>query len=417
MDHRQSTPQGLGAQSAERINSDLYAADFRVDGLAPASTTPELVKIAADSPVAPDAHVTAERDQIEAVRNYRIPIAGSQYRILRGDFHRHTEYSIDGTRDGSVDDAYRYMIDAAGLDWGGCCDTDNGEGHEYFWWREQTFADAYRLGTNFVPMFAFERAVRYPEGHRVVLFAKRGVRPIPRLPAVPVDSPPAPSPDTQMLYKYLHAMGGISLPTTSATDQGTDWRDRDAEVEPGVEIYEGFRQSYENGTGPRAAKPDDAIPNLRPLGYVSEALSKGYRLGFMASSDRISTHMAYANVLVTEPTREEILDAIRKRHVYASTDNIVADVRSGDHLMGDEFTVTEAPKISVKLMGTAAFTKVVVVKDGKEAYSVAPNAKEVSFVWTDADAAAGGAGSYYYVRGEQSDGQVVWASPMWITRK
>ena len=168
------------------------------------------------------------------------------------------------------------------------------------------------------------------------------------------------------------------MPTTSATDQGTDWRDRDAEVEPGVEIYEGFRQSYENGTGPRAAKPDDAIPNLRPLGYVSEALSKGYRLGFMASSDRISTHMAYANVLVTEPTREEILDAIRKRHVYASTDNIVADVRSGDHLMGDEFTVTEAPKISVKLMGTAAFTKVVVVKDGKEAYSVAPNAKEVS---------------------------------------
>ena len=35
MDHRQSTPQGLGAQSAERINSDLYAADFRVDGPAP----------------------------------------------------------------------------------------------------------------------------------------------------------------------------------------------------------------------------------------------------------------------------------------------------------------------------------------------------------------------------------------------
>ena len=379
---------------------------------------PELVKMAADPQVAPDAHVTAERDQIEAVRNYRIAVAGSQYRILRGDFHRHTEYSIDGTRDGSVGDAYPYMIDAAGLDWGGCCDTDNGEGHEYFWWREQTFADAYKLGANFVPMFAFERGVRYPEGHRVVMFAKRGVRPIPHLQGpVPIDSPAAPAPDTQMLYQYLRALGGISVPVATATDLGTDWRDRDAEVEPAVEIYEGFRQSYENATGPRAAKPDDAIPNLRPLGYVSEALGKGYRLGFMASSDRISTHLAYANVVVTEPTREAILDAIRKRHVYASTDNIVADVRSGDHLMGDEFAVSEAPKISVKLVGTAAFSKVVVVKDGKETYTIAPNTKEVSFTWTDAESAAGAAVSSYYVRGEQSDGQVVWASPMWITRK
>jgi hypothetical protein len=71
----------------------------------------------------------------------------------------------------------------------------------------------------------------------------------------------------------------------------------------------------------------------------------------------------------------------------------------------------------VKLVGTAAFSKVVVVKDGKESYTVSPNTKEVSFVWTDAESAPGSAVSYYYVRGEQSDGQVVWASPMWIARK
>jgi hypothetical protein len=308
------------------------------------------------------------------------------------------------------------MIDAGGLDWGGCCDTENGEGHEYFWWREQTMADAYQLSANFVPMFAFEHLVRYPEGHRLVLFAKRGVRPVPHLAPVAIDAPPAPAPDTQMLYKYLRAMGGISVPSTSATDLGTDWRDHDSEAEPAVEIYEGYRQSYENESGPRAAKPGDAIGGLRPLGYVSQALAKGYRLGFVASSDHISTHISYANVLVTEPAREAILDAIRKRHVYASTDNIVADVRSGEHLMGDEFTVTEAPKISVKLLGTAPFAKVVVVKDAKEVHTEAPGTKEVSFDWTDADSSAGAA-SYYYVRGEQADGQVVWASPMWITRK
>ncbi len=417
MDHRQSTPQILGAQGAERINSDLYAADLRLEGLPPATAMPELVKIQPDRPAAADPKVAAEREQIEAVRTYRIAAAGKQYRILRGDFHRHTEYSLEapGTRDGSVGDAYRYLIDAAGLDWGGCCDNENGEGHEYFWWREQTMADAYKLGADFLPMFTYEHPVRYPEGHRVVLFARRGVRPVPHLAPVAADAPPGPAPDTQMLYKYLRAMGGISAPGTSATDLGTDWRDHDAEVEPVVEIYQGFRQSYEKEDGRRAAKPGDVIGGLRPAGYVSEALAKGIRLGFVASSDHISTHISFANVLVTEPTREAILDAFRKRHVYASTDNIVADVRSGDHLMGDEFTASEAPKLSVKLVGTAAFAKVVIVKDGREVYTAAPNTPVVSFEWSDSESKAGA--SYYYVRGEQSDGNVVWASPMWITRK
>jgi hypothetical protein len=417
MDHRQSTPQGLGPQAATRINSDLYSADLRLDGLGVASPMPELVKLTPDRAPPPDPRVTAEREQIEAVRSYRVNVAGRQYSILRGDFHRHTDYSAaDGARDGSVEDAYRYLIDAGGLDWSGCCDTENGEGHEYFWWREQTMADAYRLGAHFVPLFAFMHLTPYPEGHRVVLFARRGVRPIPHLAPAPVDSLPTPSADTQMLYRYLRTMGGISAPTTTATNLGTDWRDHDPVAEPVVEIYEGYRQSYEREDGPRAAKPDDAIGNLRPAGYVSQALAMGYRLGFMASSDHISTHISYANVLVTEPTREAILDAIRKRHVYASTDNIVADVRSGDHLMGDEFTVQGAPEIAVKLEGTATFSKVVVMKDGKEAYTASPNTREVAFAWKDPETAGSGT-SYYYVRGEQSDGQVVWVSPMWITRK
>ena len=84
--------------------------------------------------------------------------------------------------------------------------------------------------------------------------------------------------------------------------------------------------------------------------------------------------------------------------------------------MGDEFAVTGQPKISVKLLGTAPFAKVTIVKDGQEIYTTAPNLKEVSFDWTDTDALWGKT-SYYYVRGEQADGQLVWASPMWITAK
>ena len=76
---------------------------------------------------------------------------------------------------------------------------------------------------------------------------------------------------------------------------------------------------------------------------MSLALKKGYRLGFEASSDHISTHMSYCNLWVTNRTREGVMEAFRKRRIYGSTDNILADVRCGAHFMGEEFTMTTAP--------------------------------------------------------------------------
>jgi len=52
-------------------------------------------------------------------------------------------------------------------------------------------------------MFTYERSVRYPEGHRNVVFPYRGVRTLPRLPISDHDEE-RPAPDTQMLYRYLH---------------------------------------------------------------------------------------------------------------------------------------------------------------------------------------------------------------------
>jgi len=124
--------------------------------------------------------------------------------------------------------------------------------------------------------------------------------------------------------------------------------------------------------------------------------------------------MSYASVLATGNTREAVVDALKKRHVYAATDNIVADVRSGSHIMGDAFSSSETPELSVKLSGTAPFAKVVIVKDGKYVYSTQPGTKDVEFRWRDYAPQAGKT-SYYYVRGEQENGELVWVSPFWIT--
>ncbi len=410
MDHRLS-PLPNGTPQVDGVNVDIYALDLSVTRT---QQFPQLTRIGQVIPDAPDPSAASEAESATLSENYRPTVNGQQYQLFRGDFHRHTELSFDGGHDGPMIDSYRYFIDAASLGWVGCCDHDNGESREYSWWMTQKFTDAYLLGAKFVPMYYYERSVAYPEGHRNVVFAKRGVRPLPRLPlSAEASTPPGPpAPDTSMLYSYLHFFGGLSAPHTSATDQGTDWRNHDSQVEPFLEIYQGDRQDYEMPGAPRANTPSDSISGYEAAGYASNALGLGYRLGFEASSDHISTHISFTNIWATAPTRAAILSAMQSRHLYGSTDYIIADFRSGTHMMGDSFTTTGAPIFTVRLWGTNAFQTVVVVKNGNVVYSTSGD-RFVSFSWQDTAAQKGT--SYYYVRGVQTDGQIVWVSPMWVT--
>src|SRR5439155_721124 len=122
---------------------------------------------------------------------------------------------------------------------------------------------------------------------------------------------------------------------TSATGMGTDWRDNDPVVEPIVELYQGDRMSYEHEGAPRAGYDPKTgtepanIAGWYPKGFINLALEKGHKLGFQASSDHWSTHISYMIVLAEKNERKAILDAVKKRHVYAATDNILVDFRSG----------------------------------------------------------------------------------------
>lgn len=71
--------------------------------------------------------------------------------------------------------------------------------------------------------------------------------------------------------------------------------------------------------------------------------------------------------------------------------------------------------MKVKLIGTANFQSVDIVKNNAYVYTSAPGKREVDFTWTDMDSKPGM--SYYYVRGQQEDGEMVWVSPMWIERQ
>jgi len=68
---------------------------------------------------------------------------------------------------------------------------------------------------------------------------------------------------------------------------------------------------------------------------------------------------------------------------------------------------------TVRLYGTAAFQNVVVVKDNNIVFSTS-GGRVISFTYQDTTTTKGKT-SYYYVRGLQTDGQIVWVSPMWVT--
>jgi hypothetical protein len=359
-----------------------------------------------------------EPGDLQRIRAYTIQSGGKTYRIYRGDTHRHTEFSMDGNVDGSLQQTYRYAMDAASLDFLMVSDHNGAAGPdvEYVNYLMQQMADVLMLPRTFAPLYGYERSLPYPNGHRNVIFAKRGN---PTL-LIPPEEMKA-KVGAQSLYAYLKRFGGICISHTSASNMGTDWRDNDPEVEPLVEIYQGDRVSAEYEGAPKAAhrgNPASAPGGFRPAGYVWNAWAKGYKLGVQVSSDHLSTHISYACTLATAFTREGLLDAMKQRHSYGATDNIILDYRmetgGREYLQGDIVPSAGEVKLSIKIIGTTPIRQIDIIRNNTFIHNRNPLEKEVSFTYVDNQPLPGE--SYYYVRVIQADDNMAWSSPIWIKR-
>lgn len=367
---------------------------------------------AAPSPVHP-----VEKEDLERIRNYRIAIEGKNLRIYRGDLHRHTDISGDGSGDGSLLDFYRYALDAASLDYIMVGDHNMGGDDEYSWWRTQKSNDLLAVGGSFMPLYGYERSVAYPNGHRNVIFVQRGVRTLPIQPGENqgrINTGP-------VLYPHLRDNKGIATSHSTATSQGTDWRDWDVELEPIVELYQGYHASYEYEGAPKAETPrfiTRVHGSYEPAGFWWNALQKGLKLGVQASSDHISTHTSYASVYAPDISRQSLVDAMKARHTYAATDNIILDFRLStegkQYMMGDVFSTSRQPRFEIVVEGTSKIVELALVRNEQFLYTLQPNQKSVKLTLLDTQPLRGQE-AWYYIRVRQEDTQMAWSSPMWIT--
>jgi len=341
---------------------------------------------------------------------------GRKLNVYWGDLHRHTDVSSHRFTDGSIEDTYRYGADVAKLDFlaptdhvsTGAPTTDNIQGDDYHWWRAQKAADLHFLAGVFTPIYAYERSMLSPGGHRNLLYLRRGATPIPGNNKDPKDNDPA------WLWERLRGQEVIATPHTpgDVMQPLITWKDTKPDFEPLVEIYQGLRSSYEY----RGAPPDGRLGGTQtgePGHFFQDALAKGLRYGVQASSDHLATHINYTGVYAEDPSREALFAAMKARRTFAASDKIIVDFRMGGHWMGEELRAP-APPAEVQVIGTAPLRRVELVRNGRVIHTVEPGLARAAFRFRDAQPPPGEA--YYYVRATQADGNMAWSSPIWVVR-
>lgn len=247
-----------------------------------------------------------------------------------------------------------------------------------------------------------------------------------------------------ILKRYNQPCAVISH--TGATGMGTDWTKYkdgiDNTYENTVEIFQGARLSYEGLGAPQptvglrkneAYTPAKLEPKNQPMppepitnfeagtkgamalnnGVYQKALAEGYKLSVFASSDHIATHTSFGGVYVEEFTREGIIAGFKARRTCAATDKIFVELSCGEHLMGDVFKLKEKPALTFSIAGTAPIKRVTVVRNEQNYHAIEGKDREVRATWTDAEPLKGE--NRYYLRIEQTDGNMAWSSPLWVT--
>jgi hypothetical protein len=91
-------------------------------------------------------------------------------------------------------------------------------------------------------------------------------------------------------------------------------------------------------------------------------------------------------------------------------------VRIGDHLQGEEFTVGDTPTIEGVVHAPAEIARLDVVRDNRFIFTSQPKTTEARLKFTDFDLQPGQS-SYYYVRALIGAEDVAWSSPLWVTRE
>ncbi|MEA3401939.1 MAG: DUF3604 domain-containing protein [Armatimonadota bacterium] len=394
---------------------------------------------------------TDKLSEIKYVSNPILVTKHDQAQLYFGVIHGHTHCS-DGT--GSVRDYYACMRDDNRLDFGAVGDHDHDYETGEKQWRQiqEVTAESNEPG-RFVTLLGYEWAKwrRNGAGDRNVYY-DADHKPMYRSGDEHYPTPPE-------LFEALDDHRAIVIPHHSASvGNFCDWSDHDPEKERLVEIYSvwGSSECSVHDGNPFPMRPTGLpargfadVPmdsGEAPEGFVQRGLAMGRRLGFVGGGDDHLGHPGdpiasgaepfryrdgLMGVWAPELTRQAIFQAMYDRHTYATTGaRMIVLFRVAGAFMGDEIELAERPELTdartveAFIAGETKLSQVEVVRNNEVVHTQRLDDPQFSLEWVDEEPPEPLALThceegepefvFYYLRVLQSDGQMGWASPVWI---
>ena len=122
-------------------------------------------------------------------------------------------------------------------------------------------------------MFSYERSVNYPEGHRNVIFAQRGIRPLPRLP-ITKENETVHAPDTADAVRVSEALQRHRGVAHQRHQHGHRLARQRSGGRAGGRDLPGRPAELRDAGRAALEREKDSIGGWRPKGFVNLALQR-----------------------------------------------------------------------------------------------------------------------------------------------
>ena len=199
--------------------------------------------------------------------------------------------------------------------------------------------------------------------------------------------------------------------------RGTNWNVHNPILERNVEVVS-LHGCSEEPRGGYFPLNNIGMGSNVPGGSVQDALARGYHLGLVGGSDGHRPRDPYVLTGVYAPalTRDALWDALYHRRTVATTgaQRIHLAFRMDGEWQGSLLALDTLPHFTIDAEGTAPITRAELIENG-EVVQTWPGTGNRIVVNERLSRVPERPDNYYYVRLLQSDGNLAWSSPIWVS--
>jgi hypothetical protein len=179
-----------------------------------------------------------------------------------------------------------------------------------------------------------------------------------------------------------------------------------------VEIFQDYRGSAEW----RGCPGSTVFPEIdEPGHYINDALRRGLKLGFIGSGDHVG--VGQTGLYVTTLARAALHEALQARRCFASSGiHCLLDFRVNGMLMGSEIeSAGGRVSVEIRVKAPVAVQRITLVVNGQEVAEYRGDGKTAGWqMHLSVQPLEGLAAAWIYPRIAFEDGELAWASPVWV---